>query len=60
VEKKNGEGFELGPKRRWRHSESYLRSAAAYAHLNISGLMECSPRMEAGIPVDGLAVALSR
>ena len=60
VEKKEGEGFELGPKRRWRHSEDYLRAAAAHAHLNISGLIACSPRMEAGVPVDGLAVALSR
>lgn len=60
VEKKEGEGFELGPKRRWRHSESYLRESAAHAQLHISGLMECSPRMEAGVPVDGLAVALSR
>lgn len=60
VEKKDGEGFELGPKRRWRHSENYLRAAAAHAHLNISGMIACSPRMEAGVPVDGLAVALSR
>ena len=60
VEKKQVEGFELGPKRRWRHSEDYLRAAAAHAHLSISGLIACSPRMEAGVPVDGLAVALSR
>jgi predicted TPR repeat methyltransferase len=60
VEKTDGDGFELGPKRRWRHSESYLRRAAAHAQLNISGLVECSPRMEAGVPVDGLALALSR
>jgi predicted TPR repeat methyltransferase len=60
VEKKDGGGFERGPKRRWRHSESYLREAATHAHLNISGLIACSPRMEAGVPVDGLAVALSR
>ena len=25
VEKAEGDGFELGPKRRWRHSEAYLR-----------------------------------
>ena len=60
VEKKDGEGFEFGPKRRWRHSESYLRDAAAHAGMHMSGLMECSPRMEAGVPVNGLAVALSR
>ena len=60
AEKKENDGFELGPKRRWRHSETYLRDVAAHAGLNVSGLITCSPRMEAGIPVDGLAVALSR
>jgi predicted TPR repeat methyltransferase len=60
VEKKDGEGFELGPKRRWRHSEAYLRSIAADAGLDISGFVECVPRSEAGLPVDGFAVALSR
>jgi predicted TPR repeat methyltransferase len=60
VEKKDGEGFELGPKRRWRHSESYLRDAASHAGLDISGIVQCSPRMEAGVPVAGLAVALTR
>lgn len=60
VEKKVGDGFELGPKRRWRHSESYLREAAAHADMQISGLIACSPRMEAGQPVEGYAVALSR
>ncbi len=60
AEKKEFEGFELGPKRRWRHSETYLRGVAANAGLNINGLIACSPRMEAGVPVDGLAVALSR
>jgi len=60
AEKKMGGGFELGPKRRWRHSESYLRDAAAHAHMQISGLIACSPRIEAGQPVEGYAVALSR
>jgi predicted TPR repeat methyltransferase len=60
VEKKEGEGFDLGPKRRWRHSESYLRDVAAHAGFDISGIVQCSPRMEAGVPVEGLAVALTR
>lgn len=60
VEKKDGEGFELGPKRRWRHSEAYLRHVAAEARLDVSGLVECAPRSEAGTPVAGLAIALSR
>ena len=51
--------FELGPKRRWRHSEDYLRNEATRAGLDIAGLLACHPRSEAGIPVEGLAVALS-
>ncbi|MGN6515126.1 MAG: methyltransferase domain-containing protein [Rhizomicrobium sp.] len=58
AERKEGEGFELGPKRRWRHSERYLRAAAARAGLEVAGIMPASPRSEAGVPVEGLAVAL--
>ena len=58
VEKKEGEGFELGPKRRWRHSEAYLRAAAKQAGLDVAGLLPASPRTEAGVPVEGMAVAL--
>jgi predicted TPR repeat methyltransferase len=59
VEKKDGEGFALGPKRRWRHSESYLRMQAAHAGFDISGFVDCVPRSEAGVPVEGFAVALN-
>src|SRR6202012_5393218 len=41
VEKKDGEGFELGPKRRWRHSESYLRTTAEHVGFDISGFVSC-------------------
>lgn len=60
VERSEGEGFELGPKRRWRHSESYLRKQAAAVHLDVAGLMTCTPRNEAKAPVQGFAVALHR
>jgi predicted TPR repeat methyltransferase len=60
VEKKDGDGFELGPKRRWRHSESFLRGAAEDAGFDISGFVACVPRSEAGKPVEGFAVALSK
>ena len=60
VEKKPGEGFELGPKRRYRHSEAYLRQEADRAGLEVMGLLDCSPRQEAKSPVEGLAVALQR
>jgi predicted TPR repeat methyltransferase len=60
VEKKEGEGFELGPKRRWRHSESHVRGLARANGLEVAGLLACSPRTEGGTPVEGLAVALSK
>ena len=60
VEKKPGEGFELGPKRRYRHGEAYLREEAARVGLEVMGLLDCSPRQEAKLPVEGLAVALQR
>ena len=60
VEKTTGTGYGLGPKRRYRHSESYIRQEAASAGLDIMGLLDCSPREEAKAPVAGLAVALQR
>ncbi|HEX9159220.1 MAG TPA: methyltransferase domain-containing protein, partial [Rhizomicrobium sp.] len=59
AEAQEGDGFALGPKRRWRHSESYLRLEAERAGLRVSGLMACVPRTEAGEPVAGWAVALT-
>ncbi len=53
-------GFELGPKRRWRHSESYLRDCAARHGYEIAGLLAATPRTEAGAPVEGFAVALRK
>lgn len=52
--------FELGPKRRWRHSETYLRALAARHGFDIAGFMTCVPRHEAGVPVPGFAVALRK
>jgi len=60
VERKDGEGFELGPKRRWRHSENYLREQSEDAGFVVTGFLECHPRNEAGTPVEGYAVALER
>jgi predicted TPR repeat methyltransferase len=58
MERKDGEGFELGPKRRWRHSEHYLREETAKAGFAVAGLLACAPRSEAGKPVEGFAAAL--
>jgi predicted TPR repeat methyltransferase len=59
TERKEGAGFELGPKRRWRHSEEYIRGRAGAAGLAVAGLVAASPRTEANQPVAGLAVALT-
>lgn len=59
TEAKSGDGFELGPKRRWRHSEAYLRVTAQAAGLSVAGLVAATPRSEANQPVDGFAVALT-
>jgi predicted TPR repeat methyltransferase len=59
TEAKDGVGFELGPKRRWRHSQAYIREQAAKAGLSIAGLVAASPRTEANQPVPGFAVALA-
>ena len=53
-------GFELGPKRRWRHGEAYLRQTAAAAGLAVAGLLAASPRRESSQEVAGFAVALTR
>jgi predicted TPR repeat methyltransferase len=60
VESKDGDGFELGPKRRWRHSETYLRTQAAAHGFAVAGLMACVPRQEAHVAVNGYAVALTK
>jgi predicted TPR repeat methyltransferase len=59
VEKAQARGFELGPKRRWRHSDAYLRSLAECAGFTVAGLVAATPRHEANQPVEGFAVALS-
>ncbi len=59
TEAKSGGGFELGPKRRWRHGEAYIREQAAAAGLEVAGLVAASPRAEANQPVPGFAVALT-
>jgi predicted TPR repeat methyltransferase len=53
------EDFALGPKRRWRHSEAYLRRAAAETGFAVAGLVAASPRQEAQEPVQGFAVAFA-
>lgn len=49
---------ELGPKRRYRHSDAYLRRLAAAHGLEVCSLVECVCRHEAGVAVRSWAVAL--
>lgn len=60
VERSEASDFALGPKRRWRHAETYLRRLAERFRLDVAGIVACSPRCEANVPVDGLAVALCK
>jgi predicted TPR repeat methyltransferase len=60
VERAENADFELGPKRRWRHSEAYLRGLAPANGFGVTGIVACAPRSEANVPVDGLAVALAK
>lgn len=59
-ESKAGEGWEKTPSNRFRHSETYLRDAAAHAGLELASLMECHLRNQAQEPVPGFAVALRK
>ena len=59
-EKKDDRGYELGPKRRYRHSDQYIRQQAEQSGLEIMGLLQCTPRTDATKPVEGWAAALQR
>ena len=59
-EAKDGDGWELTPANRFRHSESYLREEAAHAGLSFIDLMECTLRRERDQPIAGYAVALQK
>lgn len=60
VERHTGVGYIQGEKRRWRHSENYLRETGRAHGLEVVGLLECSPRTERGVPVEGLACAFEK
>ncbi|MCW2243306.1 tetratricopeptide repeat protein [Azospirillum canadense] len=54
VERLDGDGFALGPTRRYAHAEAYLRAMAEAAGLRILMLEPCAPRREKGVDVPGL------
>ena len=60
VERSEGDApFMLQPTRRWAHREDYLRVLAATHGFDVRGLMQCTPRFNAGEPIPGLAVMLA-
>ena len=60
VEAKGGEGWEMTPARRFRHSLAYMRAGAARAGLEFMEHMDCVIRTDKGVPVPGFTVALRR
>ena len=60
VEAKDGEGWEQTEARGFRHSEAYLRAAAARAQLSFTDILPCVLRSEGDVAVKGYAVALQQ
>jgi predicted TPR repeat methyltransferase len=60
VEQCAGDGFALGPSRRYAHSAAYIRRVATEAGLDLIVLDEAVPRWEKGHPVPGLAFAVRK
>lgn len=60
AERCDGDGFVLGPSRRFAHSPAYVRRMAAEAGLEIVVLEEAVPRWEKGEPVPGLVIVARR
>jgi predicted TPR repeat methyltransferase len=57
TEKSETGDFGLGEKRRYRHSEAYLRGLADAHGFDVSSLVECVTRYEAGVAVPSWAAA---
>jgi len=60
LEKMIGEGYEQTLANRFRHSESYVRGAAARTGFDVVEMVECALRSESKEPVIGFAVALKK
>ncbi|GEM_PF-693943 len=60
LEAKHGEGWEETPKRRFRHSEVYLRQETERAGLKFIYLSPSTLRFEAGMPVAGFTVVVQK
>src|SRR5262245_13009438 len=60
LEKRSGEGFEQTTANRFRHGETYIRSAVSQAGFELLDMIECPLRSESREPVIGFAVALRK
>jgi predicted TPR repeat methyltransferase len=60
LEAKHGDGWEETPKRRFRHSEAYLRNITEGAGLNFVHIGPSTLRFESGMPVAGFTVAVQK
>jgi predicted TPR repeat methyltransferase len=58
TERGSAQDYACGPKRRWRHSEHYLRALAEAHRFEVASLVECVTRYEAGEPVASWAAVL--
>lgn len=59
VERHEGEApFVLQETRRWAHSRRHIENLAAAHGFDIRGLIDCTPRVNKGVPIPGLAAAL--
>ena len=60
VERHEGEApFVLQETRRWAHGRGYIEEIAAAHGFDVRGLVECTPRVNKGMPIPGLAGALT-
>ncbi|MCW2247070.1 putative TPR repeat methyltransferase [Azospirillum fermentarium] len=60
VERRGGDGFALGPARRYAHADSHIRAAAGAAGLAVRLLEPCSSRQERRQPVPGTVFVVER
>lgn len=59
VERSETADFTLQETKRWAHSEAYLQAMALDHGFDVRGLIACTPRVNKGVPIPGLAGAFA-
>jgi predicted TPR repeat methyltransferase len=60
VERSEGDApFMLQETRRWAHTRAYIEQLAVAFGFDVRGLIDCTPRVNKGVPIPGLAAALA-